>query len=1039
MPRPSRGYAARIQPPLPPGDHVERPRLRDLLDAAVPKGVALLVAPGGFGKTVALADFARKASFPVAWLSVSATDGDLASFVDAIVAALRRVVPGVGDAAVRAARQPGDAALALAADELTGDLGEHDTPVGLVLDDFHAVDFSREPSRFIAAVLERAPAHFFMAVGSRTLPALPHARLLAAGRLAGITAEDLRFTEDEVARYLGATPDSELAQQLFGRTSGWPAALHLASGSASHAAFDDYLESEVLLQQRPTVREFLLSASVPPMLTEALCRDVLGEPRGGEYLAEAHAQGLFVAALPGGGWRIHDLFRDFLRARLRRTDPARWYALHRQAAGELTPAEGVGLLIDGGLHEDAAAAIETNAGRLVEAGRWGSLRTWLGALPSRVLHGHPRLLTLQARVLSFDADPVDVLRMLDEAAAGCLAVGDSVGAAEAHAYRATRLGASGRLIEAAEDVARVRELLGGRDHRIMATVLRVEGLIAATGGDLGAAQAALTAALARAQRHRDRVEQANVERALAFVANAMGDTGAATAHYDRAVRLLEETGDLRGAAEALIGLGFTYLQQGSPELARKCFDDALLRANRADMRRVRAYALDNLAVIDRESGEVDRAIVGFTTALGLAREIDDSKLVALDLDHLAQCHRMLPGRATTAEALARQALAEAERGGFLAEAVAARTTLAAVLLAQGLYSEALASSEQALTAAEAVRPTAVQVRCRLVAALAGRALHVRTWAAELASAAAAVQRVKNLGFLRAEVRALGAELRALLQVSEAAVAAQAILSAGEGAPIGRPDAEPAPTAPRLPKLKVRLLGKPEILADGVSLPDPSGHWRLAPTRELFFLLEANREGLTPDQIIDRLWPDAAPGRGQQLFWHYAHRLRALLGPDSLVKHDQRWQLSPELEIESDLAAFQGAANRVRTAAAGSADEAASLASAQALYGGRYLDGVWADWAERRRAAIESVHRELVRRQAEHHLTAGEPMAAARMAQGLLRAQPLSEEACRLLLRALIAAGQRVNARQVYHRFARRVEERIGSPPASSIKAFLAGA
>jgi DNA-binding SARP family transcriptional activator len=144
-------------------------------------------------------------------------------------------------------------------------------------------------------------------------------------------------------------------------------------------------------------------------------------------------------------------------------------------------------------------------------------------------------------------------------------------------------------------------------------------------------------------------------------------------------------------------------------------------------------------------------------------------------------------------------------------------------------------------------------------------------------------------------------------------------------------------------------------------------------------------------------------------------------------------------VESDLSAFQAAANRVRAAMPGSTDEAAALTEARRLYDGPYLDGLWADWVERRRAAIESVRRELLRRQVECHLAAGEPGAAVRIAQGLLRAQPLSEEACRLLLRALIATGQRVNARQVYHRFARRVEEQIGAPPAPSIKAFLAGA
>src|SRR5438045_9436118 len=87
----ARGLEARTAPPLPPANFVERLRLRDQVESAVPLGVALIVAPGGFGKTVALADFARHAPFPVAWLSVSPTDADLVAFVEAMTGAFRRV------------------------------------------------------------------------------------------------------------------------------------------------------------------------------------------------------------------------------------------------------------------------------------------------------------------------------------------------------------------------------------------------------------------------------------------------------------------------------------------------------------------------------------------------------------------------------------------------------------------------------------------------------------------------------------------------------------------------------------------------------------------------------------------------------------------------------------------------------------------------------------------------------------------------------------------------------------------------------------
>jgi ATP/maltotriose-dependent transcriptional regulator MalT/DNA-binding SARP family transcriptional activator len=1041
-PRPSRAHAGRIQPPLPPGDYVDRPRLRDLLDAAVPHGVALLVAPGGFGKTVALADFARHASFPCAWLTLTAADGDLASFADALVAALRRILPGFGDGIAGAARHGGDAAIALVADELAGELSGRAGPLGLVLDDFHAVDFTRDVARAVAALLDRAPPAFFLAVGSRTLPALPHARLLASGRLVGITAEDLRFTEGEVAAYLGTTPDSDLARHLFGRTSGWPAALHLAGGTAAHPALDDYLESEVLLQQRPAVRDFLLKASVPPVLTEALCADVLDEPRGGEYLAEAHATGLFVAALPDGGWRIHDLFRDFLRARLRRNDPALWAELHRRIADELAfgahPADAVALLLEAGLHDEAGQAIQTHTDRLVNEGRWGSLRGWLEKLPNRVRRSRPRLLTLQARALALDADPGQVLGLVDAALQGCLDADDTAGAAEALAFRANRLHASGRLAEAADDLRRIRELLGGVDHRVMATVLRLEAITAAASRDFDSAAPLMAEALARAQRHRNRVEQALAERGLGLIKGATGDAGGATAHYERAIRLFEDIGDLRTAAETRVSLGYAYWQQGSPDLARRAYEEALTRAERAGFVRVQGYALENLAILDREAGQPERAVERLNAALELARRIDDVRLIALVLDDLAQCHRTTSP--TTAEALARQAIAEAEQGGFAFTAVDAQVTLAAALLDQGLATEALAALRPLVESADDGSPSTIQVRARLVAALAGRAVGDPDWVERLRAAAGALLRLRNRGFLRAEVAALGPRLRALTGPAEVAEAAQAILAAGEAAPTSAPSPEPAAAAAGPQQIEARLFGRPLVLIDGPTGPAPpsdaGGHWRLAPTRELFYLLEAHRDGLTPDQIVDRLWPEAPPGRGQQLFWHYSHRLRAALGQEALVKREARWQLNPGLQLDSDVARFEDAVDRLRASAPGSPEEAAALAAAQAAHGGVYLEGVEAGWVERERNLLEAQHREVLKRLAERQLAGGEAAAAVRTGQALLRAAPLSEEACRLLLRALIATGQRVNARQVYHRFARRVEKQVGTPPALSIKAFL---
>src|SRR5215211_8887836 len=65
---------------------VSRPRLVDRLDAGLTRGLLLVCAPAGFGKTSLLADWARRGGRPVAWLSLDPGDNDPARFWRHVVA-----------------------------------------------------------------------------------------------------------------------------------------------------------------------------------------------------------------------------------------------------------------------------------------------------------------------------------------------------------------------------------------------------------------------------------------------------------------------------------------------------------------------------------------------------------------------------------------------------------------------------------------------------------------------------------------------------------------------------------------------------------------------------------------------------------------------------------------------------------------------------------------------------------------------------------------------------------------------------------------
>jgi hypothetical protein len=59
----------KLRPPGPRPDFLPRPRLAERLDEALRRGLVLVCAPVGYGKTSLLANWARHCQQPVAWLS----------------------------------------------------------------------------------------------------------------------------------------------------------------------------------------------------------------------------------------------------------------------------------------------------------------------------------------------------------------------------------------------------------------------------------------------------------------------------------------------------------------------------------------------------------------------------------------------------------------------------------------------------------------------------------------------------------------------------------------------------------------------------------------------------------------------------------------------------------------------------------------------------------------------------------------------------------------------------------------------------------
>ena len=429
---------------------VPRPRLVGRLEEGLARGLVLVCAPAGSGKTALLADWARHGGRPVAWLSLDVGDNDPARFWRYVVAALGQARPGIGELAGPVlgpleASSPDGLVMALI-NELAADPREDE--VLLVLDDYHLID-SQPVHGSLLFLLEHLPPGLRMVLASRSDPPLPLARLRAGGQLAELRAAELRFTADEAAALLreaiGADLPGTAVAALTARTEGWAAGLQLAGlslrGQADTAAFVaafsgshryvlDYLTGEVLERQNPQVREFLLETSVLERLTGELCDAVTGRAGSQAMLAGIERAGLFLVPLDEvrGWWRYHHLFADLLRARLQAEQPGRVQALHRAAAAWCEEHD----LADDAVRHALAAGEAAWAARLVERhveellGRSEgvTLRRWLSALPAESVRARPRLCLAQAYAAAqgFQLEALEAL--LDDAERAFAVSGD---------------------------------------------------------------------------------------------------------------------------------------------------------------------------------------------------------------------------------------------------------------------------------------------------------------------------------------------------------------------------------------------------------------------------------------------------------------------------------------------------------------------------------------------------------------------------------------------------------------------------------------
>jgi LuxR family maltose regulon positive regulatory protein len=390
---------------------VARSRLTAILSDAFGKGLTLISAPAGYGKTTLVSSWLREAGIPSAWLSLEDSDNDPVRFLQYLLTALHEVIPSVRSDLLDMVDGVQLASFQAVMGILINEITKQTSRFVLVMDDFHLIQ-DQIILDLVSFLLDHLPSQqMHLILITRTDPPLSLSRIRVRNQMVEIRAEQLRFTQGEVAEFINGLMRFSLSDEeisaMCTRTEGWIAGLQLASlsmkecsdipgfvdaFSGSHHYIVDYLAEEVLKCQDEQTRAFLIQTSILSRMCASLCESLINGKPGeqlidGQNMLEAlHKKNLFIVPLDEERrwYRYHHLFADALYRRLEHQYPDLLPIIYRRASGWYEAngliGEAIQYALNAGDQERAAQMVEQNGCYLLMSGELITLLKWMDAV-----------------------------------------------------------------------------------------------------------------------------------------------------------------------------------------------------------------------------------------------------------------------------------------------------------------------------------------------------------------------------------------------------------------------------------------------------------------------------------------------------------------------------------------------------------------------------------------------------------------------------------------------------------------------------------
>jgi LuxR family maltose regulon positive regulatory protein len=1049
---------------------LSRPRLLQQLYDLLDYKLILVIAPAGYGKTSLLLDFAHQVELPVCWYSIDSLDQDFLRFLEHFIASIRLNFPEFGQeslAAIEAANQPinMDRLVSTVVNDAYEHIKEHFL---LVLDDYHLVDGQKECQAFVNRFILEAAENCHLVLASRILLSLPDMPLFVArSQVGGIGYEDLAFKASEIQSLIfqnyKVTMSAEVASQLVQESEGWITGLLLTSQSAwkgmaahlqaariSDVGLYDYLAHQVLNQQPPHLRDFLLRTSFLEEFDASLCQAVFGDAEDwSSLLREALHNNLFILPIDEeGNWiRYHNLFRDFLQATFEREYPQEVEGLQRSIAAGYTLQKNweKAFTIDLKLGDTQAAAfvIEKAGPDLITGMRLGTLLSWIESLPEELVDSLPTLEALKGSALVNYGQVEQSLPFLNRAEAAFRLSNDQQNLANVLSHRATAYRLLGKYQASLSDSREAIQLVDGKPslNDIQAEANRAMGMCLYHLGQLEEAIPCWLNSLESYQKIEDQQSAALVHMELGMGLMAAGSYRQAMEHYEKALNYWRTARNISRLPYVLNNLGVLYQLAGEYIQANRLFEDALAYARQVGITRVEAYILCSIGDLYAELSEEAAAQDAYRQAQSIARKVNDRYLLFYaNLVEAAQARRM--GEVTRSNELLNicRLMAGEDQSDF--EVGQWHLEAAKTCLVEKSAPEAVDHLRETVRIFTAGGQKIDAARTCLLLANAYYQLPDLLAAQEILKDA--FSRISALDSQHILV-ACGREVKSLLQEKfidpwlreQTKALINRIIHFEEQLPTIHRDIRPHALSGLFapPRITIYTLGKMKVELDGkpVSVPE----WTNQKTaREMFFFLLAHPEGATREEIGEVLWPGTYPEQLRIQFKNVLYRLRYTFASGTIVFDRNRYIFNRTIDYFYDVEAFE---ERLRTAGAANQPSVRInlLQTALDLYGGPYLPEGSGAWLMPERQRLRRAYVQTCISLAQLQYDSEDTHSAILSLDKALEEDACSEESHRLAMRIYATQGNRAAVFLQFEACTKALREISAEPSEQTRALFLA--